>query len=174
MSLGYNFNRNPKISNLGGNTGANVIPVQQVARRRARSPPMSLLTAQPPPLPKLPTEYVKPTKTTIVPSPPPIPKQPSVSSSSPPAELYEDVQFVYATAHTALSDRDTQEIVAKEGERIMLIYPQQVSEENGSISMRLKRAHPVTGQLKLHWVCVYDPEKEDDDAHLAGSFSLVP
>ena len=42
MSLGYNFNRNPKYSN-SENTGANIIPIQQTARRRARSsPPKSL------------------------------------------------------------------------------------------------------------------------------------
>ena len=170
MSLGYNFNRNPKYSNLGGNTGANVIPVQ-ATKRRARSPPMSLLSSQPPPLPKLPTEYVKATKVVVPPVTPPPAVQPPEKKSS--LEVYEDVQFVYATAHTALADRDTQEVVAKEGERIMLIYPQEVSEDTGRIEMRLKRAHPVTGQLKLHWVCVYDPEKEEK-AHLAGSFSLVP
>ena len=170
MSLGYNFNRNPKYSNLGGNTGANVIPVQ-ATKRRARSPPMSLLGSQPPPLPKLPTEYVKTTKAVPPVTPPPVVK-PHVEKT-PSLEVYDEVQFVYATAHAALADRDTQEVVAKEGERIMLIYPQEVSEDTGRIAMRLKRAHPVTGQLKLHWVCVYDPDQEEG-SHLAGSFSLVP
>lgn len=167
MSLGYNFNRNPRYSNLGGNTGANIIPTQQmqkVVRRRARSPnavpvnngsASSAAQMKPDVSPPLSFSFLKQS---------PTPTTPAVA---------DDLQFVYATANADLCDVETQEVVATKSERTMLVYPQRVVEETGCVEMKLKRAHPVTGQLKLHWVTVYDPG-EQACAHLASDFSLVP
>ena len=55
-------------------------------------------------------------------------------------------------------------------ERVLLIYPMKVDDTTGRVGMRMKRVHPVTGQLSYRWATVYDPEM----GHMVTSFSLVP
>ena len=87
-------------------------------------------------------------------------------------EAHEAAQWVYADAAVALEDLDTEEEVAPAGARVLLVYPMQTDANSGLVRMRLKAAHPITGQLRHHWVAVYDPERADAP-HRVTRFSVV-
>ena len=162
-SLGYNFNRNPRYTNLAGSVGSSVIQMPaRVHKPKTSSPRMDPKTAAAVPTPSPPS----------LPSSTPVRKQ---SASAPGLAdfetLYHTTQFVYATACVkCMNGEDT---LAEENDRVMLIYPQRTNDETGCVEMRLKRAHPITGQLDLIWVTVYDP-MDDEVPHKMRSFSLIP
>ena len=79
--------------------------------------------------------------------------------------------WTYATAARPLVDEDTGEDVAPEGARLLLVYPMESDPETGRVRMRCKVAHPVTGQLSYHWVCVCDPERAERGVT---DFSMLP
>ena len=88
-----------------------------------------------------------------------------------PEAVYHQLQFVYATCACECVDLETQDPIAAKGDRVMLVYPQRSDPDTGRIDMKLKRAHPVTGQLSFSWVTVYDPMI--DEAHRMRDFSLI-
>ena len=156
MSLGFNQLHPLKTTNLPGAVGANIV------RRRSPGPSAKTVLAVRPSVARRPVAKAA--------DPPP------VSSAARPhvpdpdeklARLYEETQVVYATAREALVDADGAE-VATPGARVVLVYPMEES-HTGEVRMRLKRAHPVSGQISLHWVQVHDglrPSVRD--------FSLLP
>ena len=85
---------------------------------------------------------------------------------------HDAAQWVYADATVALKDLDTDAEVAPAGARVLLVYPMRTDADSGLVRMRLKVAHPVTGQLAHHWVAVYDPERTEAP-HCATRFSLM-
>lgn len=87
--------------------------------------------------------------------------------------VHHEMQWVYASAARDLVDESTGEAVARTAERVVMVYPMREDDETGRVTMRLKRADPVTGQLHLHWVCVYDGRGEAA-ARFVTDFSLVP
>lgn len=79
--------------------------------------------------------------------------------------------WVYATVADPLVCDETQQEVAPVGCRVLMLYPMSRDADTGLVSMRLKRANAVTGQLTLTWVTVYD--SVSDLRHLE-DFSLTP
>ena len=140
MSLGYNQLRPQRTTTLPGGTGAAV-----VYRRSKQSSPKSRS-------PRLDVPLLAPA---ALPSSRPLATLPP--APAPPAS--EQPHWVYATAAQALADEDTGDEVAAQGERVLLVYPMEGDDATGRVKMRLKRAHPVTGQLSYAWVCVCDPEQ---------------
>ena len=155
MSLGFNQLRRPYYTNLPGAVGANV--VRRSPTRRAQPP-------APRPVVSLPEKKAAPVKMVAATPPPP----PSTTSL---ATLFEETQWVYATAQVALTN-DADETVASEGDRVVLVYPMRTDASTGRVSMRLKTVHPTTGALAHTWVSVYDPDAETP--HLVTGFSLLP
>jgi hypothetical protein len=164
MSLGINMLRRPQQTNLPGAVGGNMM---STARRRARpamSPPKA---ASVPALGSARRVTVESVLTAPVASP----------ADKPPlhlaltAQLYDEMQWVYATATAPLTDADSGEEIAEVpvGSRVLLVYPMQTREAD-RVCMRLKSVHPVTGQLRLRWVVVYDPETE---ARPIGDFAVA-
>lgn len=103
------------------------------------------------------------------PVPPPVP--PSVPPPSsrvkeelPHEVLHQEMQWVYGTCMVD----DVPDM--RFNERVLLVYPMHTEGER--VSMRLKRAHPVTGKLSYTWVCVYDGDAVEV-THRVGDFSLV-
>jgi len=82
----------------------------------------------------------------------------------------EDPHFVFATVCKQLYS-STNEIVSEEGSRVMLLYPMKTDDDSGLVFMKRKTVVPDTGQLKLDWVRVYDP---NSDTHFVSDFSVVP
>lgn len=179
MSLGFsNANRRPRSTDLPGGVGSNIIP-----RRQLTSKMRTILETKPKPSTskaatmskaatskaatskaaanKLATPASPFTKTETATTPTtPTPATP------PPAEVTNDY-WVYGTTKSVLRDCTTDEEVAPEGARVMLLYPMH-QDEDEVVTMQLRRANPVTGQLTQHWVVVYQP-----DAHCVGDFSSV-
>jgi hypothetical protein len=178
MSLGFNSIRRPHFTNLPGAVGANV--VRRSPTRRASAPALPMAP------PKAPTPRPAPPTPRPAPSPaksaPPAESVAKAQTIAPPppmqtlredmAALYEESQWVYATARHGLEDEETGEALACAGERVMLVYPMRTDATTGRVSMRLKAVHPTTGALRHAWVAVYDPDAEDD-AHRVNQFSLL-
>lgn len=57
-----------------------------------------------------------------------------------------------------VDEMDTDSVVARTGERVMLVYPMRSDSNTGRVTMRAKTVDAVTGQLSYTWVLVYDPE----------------
>ena len=87
--------------------------------------------------------------------------------------VHHEMQWVYASTARDLVDESTGEAVARNAERVVMVYPMREDDETGRVTMRLKRADPVTGQLHMHWVCVYDG-RGDAATRFVTDFSLVP
>ena len=153
MSLGFNSLRKPRVTNLPGAVGANII-----VQRRA-SPPRKprIPFAEPPP--------IKPKETRAVPRVPPQLAAPRKEDSP-----LDDAHWTYATARAPLCNDEGEQVVDEES-RVLLVYPMNADPETGRVRMRLKSAHAVTGQLSYTWVCVYDP---DVAKYLVTDFSLLP
>ena len=82
----------------------------------------------------------------------------------------DDVHVVYASVTDAglmTSDGETLESAP----RIVLVYPMASEGDDGVVTMRMKRVHPVTGQLSYTWIRVYDPNTE---TRYVTDFSLLP
>ena len=79
--------------------------------------------------------------------------------------------WVYATTREILVDVQTGEEVAGPSERVLLVYPMHNHTETGTVQMRLKQIDPVTAQLSLRWVTVYNSSTNE---RLVGDFSLIP
>lgn len=151
MSLGFNFMRQPRTTNLPGAVGSNVI----VASRK----PVSLARS----LNSVTSGVVKAATRN------------SSSKTSPPRATIpkrdDDVPHgVYATVRGDLCDAATEEVVCNDGTRVYMVYPMKM--EGDKVVMRLKSAHPDTGQLTYRWVVVYDPAS-NMERHLH-RFSLIP
>ena len=69
-------------------------------------------------------------------------------------------QWVFAkvTGHDMVDEMDAERVVARQGERVMLVYPMRSDPNTGRVTMRAKTVDAVTGQLSYAWVLVYDPE----------------
>ena len=80
-------------------------------------------------------------------------------------------QWVYATALSNLTSRDTSEIVVRKGERALFVYPMTAELDTERVYMRVKSVNGMTGQLSYHSVLVYDP---NDDKRYVVDFSLIP
>ena len=99
--------------------------------------------------------------------------------------LHNEMQVVYARATEALygiethgADFDSATEVAGKGEQVALLYPMHERAMEGGCKtymMRLKRAHPVTGQLSMHWVRVCDMDGAGKvTKRRIGKFSVIP
>ena len=94
-------------------------------------------------------------------------------------QLYDEMQWVYATARAPLVDTETGERVAEEGSRILLVYPMQSDADTGRVTMRLKRIDAATGGISLHPIVIYSGDDEMDTrdgsvTRAVDSFSFVP
>jgi len=78
--------------------------------------------------------------------------------------------WVFATTREVLVDVHSGEEVAGPSERVLLVYPMHNDTEEGTVHMRLKQVDPVTAQLSLHWVTVYNSLTNE---RLVGDFSLI-
>lgn len=163
MTLGFNINRRQPRTNLPGVVGSSVVSVERLVVRARPSPSLEKkrrpkpTAAAPATLPALATAV----STAVSPALPPAASD--VVAAAP--------QWVYATALRDLCDVDDGAVVCARDERCMLVYPMEASkDDSGTVRMRLKRAHPVTGQLAHHWVPVYDP---NHDERFVGAFSVV-
>lgn len=165
MSLGFNVNRKIRTTNLPGAVGASV-PMSRASsvplpsRTVSTSLPSSVAARRVAAL----AERLQ-AKRRLSPTSDDAPRKPPPSSSSPsppppPPLRSSEEHWVFGTASSPLLDRDTSEEVASEGERVLLVYPMESDERTGRVHMRLKRAHPVTGQLSYAWVGVYDPDTD--------------
>lgn len=178
MTLGFNVNRRHPRTNLAGAVGANVVSVQKLLRSRAQRSP----GVEPRVAPHRSSEGPERGSTAVagvkaLPSinslpPPPIKPSPATMVAAKEARPVDRdaIEWVYATATVDLLDQDTRDVVCRAGERALLVYPMRACDEEGTVRMRLKRAHPHTGQLHYHWVDVYDP---NHDVRFLSSFSLV-
>ena len=72
--------------------------------------------------------------------------------------------------HLRASD-DTEDIVCVKDSRVMLLYPMVADPDSGIVSMKVKQVDAATGQLKMRWVDVYDP---NTDTRYVSQFSMVP
>lgn len=200
MSLGFNQNRKHRTSTLPGSVNSMTVresprrsattpaasvlfssspPVATTVSRR-RSPTLGVVlgSKRPPALKEsiapssLPTssgttENKKNASTTTDPQPlssplPPAPQPPPQS---------DDVHVVYATVtENGLMTPDG-DIVVHSSQRVVLVYPMASEGDDGIVTMRMKRVHPVTGQLSYVWVRVYDPNTE---TRYVTDFALVP
>lgn len=185
MSLGFNPQRHPRVTNLPGAVGANVLSLPSSRRRVALLPSRAATRAAPPVAAgaRAPSTTAPPSSATaLLPRPPTPPKAHHTIAIVEPKrdeeaarlvhEAHEAAQWVYADAAVALQDLDTEEEVAPAGARVLLVYPMQTDANSGLVRMRLKAAHPITGQLRHHWVAVYDPECADAP-HRVTRFSVV-
>ena len=190
MSLGWNTHRNPRITNLPGAVGGSIIPVQNLGRKRVASPrarvPASIRSDAP--------SGIGPTRASVmsaassssargatpVATPDPVEDHhaKATASSLPPQLLQaamEETQWVYADVDGdtgPLVDAETGQVLHAEapaGARVLLVYPMQPMSGSGGVRMRLKSVHPVTGQLAVRWVIVYDT---DTDKRYVSNFSL--
>lgn len=85
--------------------------------------------------------------------------------------LYEATQHVYGRVQAeVLKDEDSSEVVAKKGDTVVLVYPMEVN--NGRTTMNLKRVNAHTAELRMHSVCVYDPDESPE--RLVAQFTLLP
>lgn len=75
-------------------------------------------------------------------------------------QLYEELQFVYADAAVDLCDEQSGDCVAKANEVVVLLYPMS-TDATGAVSMRCKSVNPLTGQLSLHDVRIYEPKESE-------------
>lgn len=79
--------------------------------------------------------------------------------------------WVYATTREVLIDVHSGEEVAGPSERVLLVYPMHNHTETGTVQMRLKQIDPITAQLSLRWVTVYNSSTNE---RLVSDFSLIP
>lgn len=164
MSLGYNSQVRLRVTNLSGGTNhgisfnrnrprfGNRSSIEKEAVTIPRAPPPS--RAAPPPSPRALTEEAAP-----------VARAPARLATPSPRKEEETVggeHWVYGTASGDLVDHETKEVVCKDGGRVLLLYP--MREEGGNVLMRMKAVDPVTAQLSMHWVKVYDAE--DDVRHV--------
>lgn len=94
---------------------------------------------------------------------PPVSEKPTLQA------VDDDTHWVYGTALKDLSSPEG-EVVAKTGDRCMFVYPQKHDDE-GKVSMRLKKTHRDTAQLSYVWVEIYSGV--DTDERFVGDYSLV-
>lgn len=120
--------------------------------------PPSTMPKHPPTAPPLPT--------------PPVPA-PTTSSDEAGAPSLDDVfaaaQWVYGTASVDVSLRDSR-VVAK-GEHVLLCYPM-VADDDGRVLMMCKTVDPVTAQIHMESVAVFDPTVTP--THRFANFRLTP
>jgi hypothetical protein len=72
--------------------------------------------------------------------------------------VHHSAQWVFGTAAAPLVDARTGEAAAAASARVLLVYPMEQDSDTGRVTMRLKRADPVTAALEYVPVVVYDPE----------------
>ena len=80
---------------------------------------------------------------------------------------------MYATVgknHLRASD-DPDDIVCSKDSRVLLLYPMVAEPDTGIVSMKVKTVDASTGQLRMRWVDVYDP---NTDTRNVSNFSMVP
>ena len=65
--------------------------------------------------------------------------------------MYNEMQWVYGTVAHELRECETDAAIAAPGERVLLVYPMRTDDATGRVDMRVKTAHPVTGQLQMRW-----------------------
>ena len=183
MSLGFNnMMRNPRMTNLPGAVGANIIVMPNT--RRGTKPPAVTMTV---PLRRDKVESTKPPAGAMT-----VPlRRDKVESTKPPAgartvplrrDKVESTKVslppppshahhgVYATVHRGLIEATSSQRVGEDGDRVFMVYPMR-TEANEKISMRLKKVNSVTGQLSYNWVIVFDPSS---DERFLKDFALIP
>ena len=94
----------------------------------------------------------KPSDVTRDVTPPPL----LAESTEPPPH-----HWVYGTARQQIVSDADESVVANTGDRVLLVYPMKDSPVKGTVSMRVKTAHPVTAQLAYTWVTVYDSNTDE-------------
>lgn len=175
MSLGYNPNRKPLVSNLPGGVGSAII------LRNAPLPPRRSPSQKRGPVKPVTAATATVAAATLAPLPargarieslsPPLPSETLPLPAPPPDE---SVHWVYATALTeaVCEQEDAQGTgtgVAPTGTRLCMVYPMQTHSESGLVTMRCKQVDAVTGQLTYRWIRVYDPATE---TRHVGDFAL--
>ena len=157
MSLGFNMQRPLRSTNLPGSVGNGFVTRRPNATQTQRTPPLLNATraasADPP-------RRVSPPSvaTPVVPPAPPV---------SP-----EETHWVYGTALCDVHEEGGGPLVASQGTRLLLVYPQRHDESTGRVCMRVKTADAATGQLSYAWVEVFSGN--ETDIRRVGDFSLVP
>lgn len=148
MSLGFNHNRKPRQSTLPGVINPLVLP----NRPRATTTPNVVRRRSPPAtMPKVQQQLPLP-----IPAPAPV----------------EEMHHVFASVAIDLVDAtDPTTIVARQGERIVLVYPMSTDSEDGRVKMKMKRVDTNNAQLSYATVTVYDPNSE---IRYVNNFSLFP
>ena len=150
-SLGFNNNRKLRNSTLPGTVGMDNLRMQLFASRpkkHVKEATKVLTVADSQAMETIP-EVQKPV-------PPPVIRSPSISNHETP------VYWIYGIADaTITSVDDVDRVLAKAGDRVMLVYPMRTDPRNGCIHMQLQSVHSVTGQLSLDWVEVYNPDTEE-------------
>ena len=173
MSLGYNSNRKPLVSNLPGSVGSAIImrhtpipPRRSPSQKRSQVKPAAAAATIAATLAPLPERGASTESESL----------PPLSETLPvPAPLLdESVHWVYATALTdAVCEQEyslgTGAAFASAGTRLCMVYPMQTHPETGLVTMRCKQVDAVTGQLAYRWIRVYDPATE---TRHVGDFAL--
>lgn len=92
--------------------------------------------------------------------------------SIPSVSIPQQEHWIYASVGpSGLKTSETNETIVDAGTRIMLVYPMVSDPDTDLVSMKMKYVDPVTGQLMMKWVRVYDP---NSDERFVSDFSLVP
>ena len=83
----------------------------------------------------------------------------------------EQFHFVFATVKGELKELTSNESIAQDGDRVMLVYPMRDDIKTGMVCMRLKEICKITGRLQYKSVCIYDPIA---DERFVTDFSHTP
>lgn len=159
MSLGFNTMRAPRMTNLPGAVGANVIVSMGSARRPARPRGTSTVSKVQVLRQSSPTESRSDVRSS-----------PDASVVHEDADVVDDRHFVFASVRHGLLDAESDEEVHPDGTRVCMVYPMR-KESNEKVSMRVKNTNKTTGQLSYKWVTVFDPTSEE---RFLVNFSSIP
>ena len=85
-------------------------------------------------------------------------------------DLYEQLQIVYGVAQVDLIDANDKTVV-ESGKPVALFYPM-ISSDDGRAFMKAKTIDPVTAELTLSTICVFDPTA--DVKYKVAKFSAFP
>ena len=163
MSLGFNPNRRHRSTNLPGAVNITVV----------RAPPSARSA-------RIPLEYVSKRRSSVEQT-----AQPAIAQSTTPTrtasprptlnEDETDEHWMYASLTRPIVPRNDADTVPEALQtapmRVLVVYPMETDAVDGRVSVRVKYAHPVTGQLAYVWVVAYDPNTE---TRYLTDFSVLP
>jgi hypothetical protein len=165
MSLGFNQFRPPRTANLPGIAGGNFAAPRR-RRPTARSPVVETPSGPRLVKPDLPEPPAKPLPARL--------ERTEASAAKAHAGGHgEDHHWVWATAEVdVVAAADASRVLARKGERVLLVYPMRSLDAAGRVGMGMKTCNPTTGQLGVEEAVVFDPEA--DVPRCVSNFSLLP